>query len=119
METRPTYSYYKKVAAVLMIFALLWLTISAPFVLRSQQLFSQDSEIEAPFAGSEEESSNPFGNSEEKSSKTSTTFSEEYMHDHYKSAYLFFIALQGHNSESNNLYTSHLVELLSPPPERM
>lgn len=119
METRPAYSYYKKVTAVLMIFALLWLTISASFVLRSQQLFSQDSEIQAPFAGSEEEASNPFGNSEEKSSKTSTTFSEEYMHDHNKGAYLFFIALHGHNSETSNLYSSHHVELLSPPPERL
>ena len=115
------YSFFNRVSAIMMIVALLWLTISAPFVFEQQQKVakqSTSSSANLPIAGNEEEA-NPFsGSTEEKAPKSLNTFSEEYLHDHHYSEYLFSIASKFHKCEDAGTYVAYHGELLVPPPNK-
>ena len=66
-----------------------------------------------------EEEANPFsGSTEEKAPKTLNSFSEEYLHDHHHSEYLFSIASQFHKGEDASTYVAYHGELLVPPPNK-
>ena len=98
-----------------MILALLWLTISIPFVYASQQAAAENSGKHAGFNLCAEEESNPLGNTtEEKSS--STSFSEEYLHDHDHSDHSFSIDTLYHKCENADTYTAFHGEVQVPPP---
>jgi len=116
---RKKYSPLQHLSAVFMILALLWLTISAPFVIAAQQeLTKQDTTANAtsPLAGNEEETANPFGNTTEEKAPSSSSFSEEYLHDHHKADYFFSIVSQYHKCEDSGTYVAYHGELLVPPP---
>ncbi len=120
-QKRCTYNLLQRVSAFFMIAALLWLTISAPFVNSfKQSLDHYDSDIQlAPFAGTEEEAPNPLGGSEEKTSKSSSSsFSEEYLHDQHTSEYFFSLASQFPKCEKATTYVAFHGELLVPPPNK-
>jgi len=120
-KTMQLYNFFHRVSAVLMIIALSWLTISAPFVFENQQkMAGQSTEIPAdlPFPGSEEEA-NPFsGSTEEKAPKTLNSVSEEYLHDNHRSEYLFCSASQFHKCDNAGTYVAFHGELLVPPPNQ-
>lgn len=102
-----------------MIIALLWLTVSLPFVYHQQKGLANQSTLaeQSPLPATEEENGNPLGNNtEEKTPKGSTTFSEEYLHDHHKSDRLFSIALQYSKNEDGGIYIAYHGEPLVPPP---
>jgi hypothetical protein len=64
----------------------LWLTISAPFVYASQQQQAKQdnsSTTQSPLDCNDEESSNPFGNSTEEKAPSTTSLSEEYLHQYH------------------------------------
>jgi hypothetical protein len=116
---RKTYSLFQLGSAVLMILALMWLTISAPFVFEFQKELAKNSRLsaESPIPGSDEETTNAFGNStEEKAPKSINSFSEEYLHDHHRSDHIFSIGLQYHKNENAGVYVAFHGELLVPPP---
>ena len=118
-RSRKIYSPFHLLSAVFMILALLWLTISAPFVVAAQQeLARQDKTANAtsPLAANEEETANPFGNTTEEKSPSSSSFSEEYLHDHHKADYFFSIVSQYHKCEDSGTYVAYHGELLVPPP---
>jgi hypothetical protein len=121
MVKSKIYNRFHIVSAILMIIALAWLTISAPFVLENQKQVAKVSKIplgQSPLTGSEEESGNPIGNNntEEKAPKTLNTFSEEYLHDHHVSDHLFSLALQYYKHENAGIYIAYHGEPLVPPP---
>ncbi len=113
------YNLLHRVSAALMIIALLWLTISAPFVFKNQQEIAKqncEAPIDMPLPGAEEEA-NPFSNStEEKAPKTLNSFSEEYLHDSHRSEYLFSVASQYQKGENAGIYTAFHGEVQVPPP---
>ena len=115
------YSFFNRISALMMMIALSWLTISAPFVYEQQQEIAKQSSsasAELPIAGTEEEA-NPFsGSTEEKVPKTLNTFSEEYLHDHHQSEYFFSLASQFHKGEDASTYVAFHGELLVPPPNK-
>jgi len=119
MENRNIYNLFQLASAVFMIAALLWLTISAPFVYAGQQEISKQEKVASngsPLAGTEEEA-NPFGNTtEEKAPTNGNSPSEEYLHDHHKAEYFFSIALRYHKCEKAGTYIAFHGELLVPPP---
>lgn len=118
--TIKTYNIYQLSSAVFMILALLWLTVSAPFVYASKQAFAKDNQTANASnipGGTEEEAASSFGGPEEKNSKSSTSsFSEEYLHDNHSSEYFFSIASRYHNLEDAGTYIAFHGELLVPPP---
>lgn len=106
-------------SAVCLILALLWLTISAPFVYACQQELAKKSKTEqsrAPLAGNEEETANPFGNNTEEKAPSSSSFSEEYLHDQHHDAHFFPLTLSYQKCENAGTYVAYHGELLVPPP---
>lgn len=103
-----------------MMVALLWLTVSTPFVFASQQELAKQDKIAAdsqsPLSVNEEESSNPFSNTTEEKNPSSTSFSEEYLHDQHITDHFFLIATQYHNCGNAGTYIAYHGELLVPPP---
>lgn len=117
------YSIVKKISAVLMVLALLWLTVSLPFVFASQQEFAKQglSHVNAPLDAAEDEAdgnANPYGNNTEEKSPSTTSVSEEYLHDHHKSDYFFSIISRTHKCENADAYTAYHGEVQVPPPNR-
>ena len=114
-----TYNFYQLCSAVFLILALLWLTISLPFVYASQQELAEQNKSQnaaIPYAGNEEETTNPFSDTEEKAPANGGSFSQEYMHDNHKADYFFCIASQYHKCENADTYHAFHGELLVPPP---
>jgi hypothetical protein len=117
---KKKYNSFQLASAIFMILALLWLTISAPFVFASQQQQARQDKMAnagTPINGNEEEAANPFGNTtEEKAPNGSNSLSEEYLHDHPITDHFFSIALQYHTLENAGTYVAFHGELLVPPP---
>ena len=116
---RNIYTASQSVSALLMMLALLWLTVSLPFAYASQQELAGKNSIEknhTAFPTSEEESCNPFSGSEEKAPTNGSQVSEEYLHDHHKSEYLFTLVSTFHKLENAGTYIAFHGELLVPPP---
>lgn len=118
-RSRKIYNPFHLLSAVFMILALLWLTISIPFVYAGQQEFATQDRMEnnsgSPLSGNEEEAANPFSNTTEEKSPNSSV-SEEYLHDHHKTDYFFSIISQYRKCENAGTYVAYHGELLVPPP---
>ena len=118
---RVPYSPIQMVSALCMVLALLWLTISAPFVVAGQKLMAKYEKTcthDFGTAGDNEGVANPFGNNTEEKSPSSSSFSEEYLHDHHKPDHIFSIISPYHNSMNTDTYVAFHGELLVPPPNR-
>ena len=116
---RKIFTVSQLVSAVVMILALVWLTVSSPFVYAAQQELAKQQKMEKsapPLTGSEEESSNPFGNSTEEKAPGNSSLSEEYIHSNQKIHFFFSIATQYHKCENADTYIAYHGELLVPPP---
>lgn len=99
-----------------MLLALLWLTVSTPFVYAGQQ--AQKEAAKKMCCATDEESNNLTNTAEEKSESGVNTLSE-YLHEAhcFDHAYIFIITYyKGHTP---SLHLSHSPELLSPPPEAL
>jgi len=112
--------FYQLASAVFMILALLWLTVSAPFVASCQQELAKQNKTAnnvSALGGSEEEAANPFGNTtEEKKPSGSNSLSEEYLHDHHIDDHFFSVISRDHKSENAGVYTAFHGEVQVPPP---
>lgn len=120
-KRRKPYNFFQLASATFMILALLWLTVSAPFVFVSQQQVARESKqapANSPVSDNEEEASNAFSNTTEEKNhnNNSNSFSEEYLHDHHISDYFFSVASQYHKCENAGTYIAFHGELLVPPP---
>jgi len=115
---RKTYSRFQKASALYMVFALLWLTLSMPFVLASQDNVAKQEQASGKGSpvSNDEESSNPLGNNTEEKASSNGSFSEEYLHDHHHAEYILSAALQYHKCESVATYVAYHGELHVPPP---
>ncbi|HEY0042861.1 MAG TPA: hypothetical protein VGB71_19440 [Flavisolibacter sp.] len=118
--TKRPYSVFQLASAVLMIVALLWLTISTPFVYASQQEFAKHQKVvdnTADLGCSEEESGNPLGNTtEEKKPTGGNSLSEEYLHHHHIEDLFISPISQVHKSENAGVYNAFHGEVQVPPP---
>jgi hypothetical protein len=112
------FDLFSKISAIFMILALLWLTISAPFVFTAQEELAKQNKTERSALPISEEESNPFSNSTEEKAPSSTSFSEEYIHDHHEADLLFLMASQFHINRNAGTYIAFHGELLVPPPNQ-
>ena len=102
-----------------MVLALLWLTISTPFVFEGQQQMAKQSkmaDINSPLSGTEEEAGNPLSNTNEEKNPNSSSFSEEYLHNHHQDDHFLLSILQFHKCMDADTYIAFHGELLVPPP---
>ena len=109
----------RAVSVIFMMVALLWLTISLPFLYAAQQeLIKQGLTVngESPVSENDEDSANPFGNSTEEKAAGNVSFSEEYLHDHHHTHYIFAITLLYQKLSNSDTYIAYHGELHVPPP---
>ena len=119
-RNQKPYSVFQLASAVFMILALLWLTISTPFVYDNQQKQSQNIKMvsaQSSLADDGEEESNPFSNTTEEKNPNSNTVTEEYLHSHHIVDHFLFIASQKYKCENAGTYIAFHGELLVPPPD--
>ena len=117
---RKTYTIFQLASAIFMILALLWLTISLPFVYNNQQKQSERDKIEntTSAAQNNDDSINPFGNTtEEKNPNSSNSLSEEFLHHHFIHDHFLSIAPQSYKCLNVDTYTAYHGELDVPPPD--
>ncbi|MEO5948371.1 MAG: hypothetical protein ABIP79_16250, partial [Chitinophagaceae bacterium] len=80
-KNKSYYNLFRKVSAVAMITALVWLTISAPFVFHFQQELKKMEKTQATKSSAPEKGdTNPFASTTEEKTPSVNTFSEEYLH---------------------------------------
>ena len=120
-NTKP-YSIFQLASAVVMIMALLWLTVSTPFVYASQQeLIKQHKGAtnSSALVGTEEEAANSLGNTtEEKKPSSGSSLTEEYLHDNHIVDRFISPISQFHKCENARVYNAFHGEVQVPPPNR-
>ena len=120
-SNKKPYTNFQLVSAIFMMAALLWLTVSMPFVFACQQEQAKGSKtagmVTPSDSRSEEEAANPFGNNTEEKNPNSSSFSEEYLHDHHTEEHSFSIASSYQKCENAGIYIAFHGELLVPPPD--
>ena len=119
-KNQNQYSLFELGSSMVMILALLWLTVSIPFVYASQQMAKENNGKHIAFSLCDsEEESNPLCNTtEEKSPNSGTSFSEEYLHDNHSSDQFFGVDTAYHKCENADTYTAFHGEVQVPPPNR-
>ena len=117
-QSRKTYSLPQLASAIFMMIALLWLTVCVAFIVPAQQLAQQGKATTTQTCTNpDEEESNPFGNTnEEKASGNSTSFSEEYLHDHHAADHFSSTDITIHTSQNSGTYNAFHGEVHVPPP---
>lgn len=96
-----------------MIFALLWLTISASLIADIQQQLNDKSSRAS--AQSMEENTSPFSGLNEE--KCSTNTFSEYLHESLTLSVLMQPDLEHGSHAGSHIYIAYYGELISPPPE--
>ena len=99
------------ISSLFMIIALLWLTVSTPFVFASQQ--AQQKEIQK-HAGTDK---NPFSATTEEKNESSVGSLSEYLHDLNSMNQHFIVLTRIYKCHSSDEYYAYHPELISPPPE--
>jgi hypothetical protein len=107
------FSLKSVISSLFMVIALLWLTISPPFVFASRQ--AQQKEIQKQ-AGSCEDK-NPFSTTTEERNESSISTLSEYLHDLNSVNHHFIVLARTYKCHSSDLYYAFHPELLSPPPK--
>ena len=99
------------ISSLFMIMALLWLTVSTPFVFASQQ--AQQKEIQAKMG----EDKNPFSTTTEEKNESSVSTLSEYLHDLNAMNQHFTLLTRVYKCHTSDVYFAFHPELLSPPPK--
>ncbi|BDQ12774.1 hypothetical protein [Sediminibacterium sp. TEGAF015] len=118
MRKRSTISIFlQKLNAAFFVLALIWLTISTPFVMVKQHDHQACTNIDWPIDnGGEEESANPLNNTSEEKPHSTNGFLEEYLHATDAIITLGFTSVaHGHSLHPEGYQAFHR-ELLVPPP---
>ncbi len=117
LKQNQTYTVTHKMSAVCMILMILWLTVSAPFVFASEQSLEKQCSSSVPLSSNDDDSENPYGNNTEEKAPSSTSFSEEYLHDFDKSDLFSLLVASNHTIKDADTYHAFHGELLVPPPD--
>jgi hypothetical protein len=102
-----------------MMLALLWLTVSTPFIFRAQQQLAA-TEKKANTSSStdkEEESSNPLNNTTEEKAPSGSNTLNEYLHDAAWLQHPSPLVAIHNTSHTADTYTAFHGELTGPPPK--
>lgn len=99
-------------SALLMLLALLWLTVSLPFVYKCQQQVA----ALAKLSEEKKETVNPLAGTNEEKSESGVNTISEYLHETTLPAAPFGTPLRFDKCHPADLYFAYHPELLCPPP---
>jgi hypothetical protein len=115
MKRRHPYKLKHAVAATVMFFALVWLTVSLPYVYSFQKELAKQESRSAPVDSPvENEESNPLTNTTEE--KAPSSISEEWLHHTDEHNYIFSYKLSHDHRHSYDVYVAYHGEVQCPPP---
>jgi hypothetical protein len=112
-QSQLTLSRMRICSSIFMVLALLWLTISTPFVYEAQKV--QNETQKQTKQG--EQNPNPFANTTEEKNESSVNTLSEYLHDPLSIETDFIVLTRLYQRYPFIIYPEHHPELLSPPPE--
>jgi hypothetical protein len=95
-----------------MILALVWLTVSTPFVYASQQALKQSTQ-----KSSGQNDGNPFSNTTEEKNESGVNTLSEYLHEIHTVEHVPVVVVKNYKCHSCSIYFAFHPELISPPPE--
>lgn len=99
-------------SGIFMVLALLWLSVSTPFVYQSQQQLAAQKHT-----SSSASDNNPFSNTTEEKSESGVNTISEYLHEVHSLEHLPLVVAVYYKCHPSELYFAYHPELLSPPPE--
>ncbi len=111
-------SMQQLISCIVMILALLWLTVSIPFVFSAQQkIATEDFAKKGQTIPKKNSTNNPFANTTEEKTPNGPNTLSEYLHDiHSNEQPLIVITQTAHYSEVDT-YLAYHGELTGPPPK--
>jgi cytoskeletal protein RodZ len=115
---KTPYKFRQKIAAVVMLLALAWLTISLPFIYSFQQEqkeLAQKQAVEAPSNNVDED--NPLSSTTEEKSETGVTQLSEFLHDTGFALHSFTVSPALYTAHQCRLHLDIHPEFFSPPPD--
>lgn len=95
-----------------MLSALLWLTVSTPFVYEAQQV---QKEVQKDYK--QYEDNNPFANTTEERNETNVNTFSEYLHEMHVTGYDMVSFVRYYKCHPSDVYFEYHPQLISPPPE--
>ena len=114
------YLIFQKLSSIFLMLTLLWLTVSTPFIMSTQENLSRQHKTlsaQLPVSDSGDESADSAGNTiEEKVPNCSNSLAEEFLHDHHAEEYNNTKTSQNHILENSGTYIAFHGELHAPPP---
>jgi hypothetical protein len=125
-KNRKTYTTFQKASSIFLMLTLLWLTVSTPFIISSQEELANKhntvnkadtSDNNCPLDDCNDETTdgNANNNVEEKV-PTANNLTEELMHEYHNVQHFTSQQSLYHKLENSDTYTAFHGELLVPPP---
>jgi hypothetical protein len=105
-----------KVTAIFMVFTLVWLTISTPFVFAAAQQQQTCASNTAADEESPADEINPFGNTTEEKAESGSNSISEYHHDMHELVHPAGTLPKHNGCHDADVYVAFHGELLTPPP---
>lgn len=120
-KSSKSYTIFQKATSIFLMLTLLWLTISTPFVIASQQELAKQQKVltvDPPSTDCDDEAGDDSGSNNNIEEKVPVTnnLSEEFLHEHHTTQFFFTIISLYHKLENSGTYTAFHGELLVPPP---
>jgi hypothetical protein len=100
------------ISCIIMVLALLWLTISLPYVYEAQQITKEVVSDQGA-----DNTGNLGNNSTEEKTESGSNSLSEYLHDHNLLTYNSYDLCKGYKAHAHGLYSAYQPELILPPPE--
>jgi hypothetical protein len=110
------YNILQKAGAVFLIATLIWLVVSAPFILSTQQAQNDDTSITWPCGDVEDDGCDTSGNDVEEKAPAGSNLSEEFLHEHLHTSAYSTIKSGNYSRENMDVYIAFHGELHAPPP---
>jgi hypothetical protein len=114
-QSQRKYPFRYIVSSLFMIAALLWLTVSTPFVYDAQQSLKKEAQKQSE--QTQDDNSNPFSNTTEEKNESGVNTLSEYLHEPPSIEKNFITLIRLYKSYPSNIYFEYHPELVSPPPE--
>jgi hypothetical protein len=117
-KSSKSYTIFQKVSSIFLMLTLLWLTVSTPFIMSTQEEFAKQQKTSAaqlPVSDSGDDASDSAGNNIEEKMPNSS-LAEEFLHDHHSEDYSDNKTSQNHILKNAGTYIAFHGELHAPPP---
>jgi len=119
-KNRKTYNFFQKATSIFLMLTLLWLTVSTPFIIKTQQELTKQQKslsVEIPLPDGEDNNTDSSGNNiEEKVPNSANSLSEEFLHEHHSTQDYISKTSRNYSLENAGTYIAFHGELHAPPP---